>query len=215
MTNPSENIRKKRKDLSPFLFHFTNYEALCSIINEECIKSKRGYQCFTEAPLTSMIELLDYMASFSKPILDKYAIGFSRDILNSKYSAQPVILGSKSDLQKIDNSFNWRKQVLDTERYDFEWLREWRIKGDFNFTAIEKENIIIVSKNEVNLDSLLYDYKVLDVCLDADNKFLDADIEKKRVYRGISFDTIQKKGITNDHELKDTLNQQELGVIEQ
>lgn len=215
MGNPSDNIRKRRNDLSPFLFHFTNYEALCSILYEECIKSECGYQCFTEAPLTSMLELLDYMATFRKPILRQFAIGFSRDILISKYSARPVILGSMEELSIIDNSFDWRKQKIDVHNYDFEWLREWRIRGSFDFSTIGKENIIIVTKEETELDCLQYEYKLRDVCLDDNNKFVDADIEIKRVYRGIPLNIIQNKKLKNDHEMKEILDRQEIGIVDE
>lgn len=211
MTNPSENIRKKRRDLSPYLFHFTNYEALCLILNEECIKSKRGFQCFTEAPLTSMLKLLDYMASFSKPIFDQYAIGFSRDDLFSKYNARPVILGSEQELKDIPSTYDWRKQELNVYTNDFEWLREWRIKGDFDFSLMAHENIIIVAKSEDDLDCIRYNYKLLDVFLDDDQNFIDADIEITRAYRGISMETLLKERIKNDYQLKDLLDQQEIG----
>lgn len=61
MPNPSENLRR-RKDLSPFLFHFTkgdDAEAIIrTIVQESKLKSDVGYICFTERPLIMCDELL-------------------------------------------------------------------------------------------------------------------------------------------------------------
>ena len=80
MQNPSHNLRERKKDLSPYLFHFTKgsdcKERLESILSEECLKSKLGYICFTESPLTCSHELFKYMESWKEPMYSRYGIGF-------------------------------------------------------------------------------------------------------------------------------------------
>ena len=63
MPNPSENLRR-RKDLSPFLFHFTkgdDAEAIIrTIVQESKLKSDVGYICFTERPLIMCDDMMAY-----------------------------------------------------------------------------------------------------------------------------------------------------------
>lgn len=47
--NPSEKLRNMRLDLSPYLFHFTDrLDTLLVILSECCLKSEKGYVCFTK-----------------------------------------------------------------------------------------------------------------------------------------------------------------------
>ena len=48
--------------------------------------------------------------------------------------------------EKMSEEFRWRTDLLDVDSYDFEWLREWRIKGnEFDFSQFPKEHIIVVA----------------------------------------------------------------------
>lgn len=150
-------IRVQRPDLSPYLFHFTkgaNPERnMNEILSTQKLVSDEGYICFTEAPISSMIPLLDYFAGFPKPMYSRYAIGFNRKILVENYLAQPVIYGVGDDKSKIDSSLHWKYLEYNPTNNDYQWLREWRIKGgSFDFSKFPREEIIIITPDN---DSLL------------------------------------------------------------
>lgn len=152
--NPSENLVKNRNDLSPYLFHFTKgedaYDKLESILNQlKLISNTHDYICFTETPITHFKENLLYMNRFYKPMLSFYGIGFRRDLLIKDFGAKSVIYGDKIDevnLKKID--MDWRFEELNVLTHDFTWLREWRIRHNFDFSSISPEDIIIIAKTD-------------------------------------------------------------------
>lgn len=152
--NPSENLVKNRNDLSPYLFHFTKgedaYDKLESILNQlKLISNTHDYICFTETPITHFKENLLYMNRFYKPMLSFYGIGFRRDLLIKDFEAKSVIYGDKIDevnLKKID--MDWRFEELNVLTHDFTWLREWRIRHNFDFSSISPEDIIIIAKTD-------------------------------------------------------------------
>lgn len=152
--NPSENLVKNRNDLSPYLFHFTKgedaYNKLESILNQlKLISNTHDYICFTETPITHFKENLLYMNRFYKPMLSFYGIGFRRDLLIKDFGAKSVIYGDKIDevnLKKID--MDWRFEELNVLTHDFTWLREWRIRHNFDFSSISPEDIIIIAKTD-------------------------------------------------------------------
>lgn len=208
MKNPSDKIRRKRKDLSPYLFHFTQdtangdaFSNLSCILNEQKLRSSRGYICFTDTPITEMIPLLDYRKLMSKPILSKYGIGFNRDLLIKDYGARPVIYGDNDELKLIPDIFRWRSLVLDVERYDYSWLREWRIKGELDFSSIDPNEIVVIAPDTEEVKSLICDYKVNEVLYDAKGKFIDADIEEMFALKGFSLDKLIQ--ILQTHEASD------------
>lgn len=158
--NPSENLVKNRNDLSPYLFHFTKgedaYDKLTNILNQlKLTSSTHDYICFTETPMTHFRENLLYMNSFYKPMLSFYGIGFRRDLLIKDFGAKSVIYGDKMDeanLKKID--MGWRFEELNVLTHDFTWLREWRIRYEFDFSSISPEDIIIIAKTGDEVRSL-------------------------------------------------------------
>ncbi|MDH6357772.1 hypothetical protein [Parabacteroides sp. PF5-9] len=168
--NKSNHLRSIRSDLSPYLFHYTKgsnpYANMESILQECCLKSqKHNYICFTDAPATSNIPLLEYMyAKYpQRPMYSHYGIGFSRDIMYEKYDARNVIYGTLKEKELIDISLHWRFEEMNIETHDFSWLREWRIEGNnFDFSEFPKEHIIIIAPTKVDLNSLIgeEDYEV-------------------------------------------------------
>lgn len=166
--NPSDNLRQNRIDLSPYIFHFTSdnpVETLKKILNERRLYSKnKEYVCFTENPITAYWENLEYMQQFNKPMYSKYGIGFNRDILFNKYGARPVIYGDEQEGKRLkDIGLHWRFELLDTHSHDFTWLREWRIPGEFNFSNLSKEEIIIVAPTEEDLRVLVTEQDLVDI----------------------------------------------------
>ena len=62
-----------------------------------------------------------------------WGIGFSRDVLVRDFGARNVIYTDGKE--NIPEHLNWRTDQLNVDSYDFEYLREWRIKGcNFDFS---------------------------------------------------------------------------------
>ena len=138
--NPSHNLRDRKPDLSPFLFHFTSGENpldnIHSIINDKkliCKMDCEEYQkaiCFTESPITLSSDVFNYMHLWSKPIFSKYGIAFKRDVLINDFRARPVIYGDNTEQEILPIELQWRFELLDVRRHDYQWLKEWRIKSE-------------------------------------------------------------------------------------
>lgn len=158
--NPSANLTKDRKDLSPYLFHFTKgadaYDRLVNILNQlKLVSDAHNYICFTETPITLFKENLAYMNKFYKPMLSYYGIGFSRDLLINDFGAKSVIYGDETDrinLSRVD--MDWRFEELNVQAHDFTWLREWRIRDEFDFSTISAEDIIIIAQTDDEIKAL-------------------------------------------------------------
>ena len=195
--NPSHNLREQKRDISPYLFHFTKgpdcKERLESILSEKCLKSERGYICFTELPLTCSHELFKYMESWDKPMYSKYGIGFKRDILIDKFRARPVIYGDDKDFAMIGNGLNWRYELLDVHSHDYTWLREWRIEGkEFFFSSITKDDVIVVAPTEKELRDIVsyWDFDEMDFSIIENVGYPSPIYRQSRAWKGISFDEV-------------------------
>ena len=217
MKNPSDNIRIRKPDLSPYLFHFTNNDdpigRIRSILSERCLKSNDlDYICFTDSPLSQSIEQFKYMYSFypyREPMYSKFGIGFNRDLLIKKYNARPVIYADMDEYKLLDESLKWRFEKLDVETHDYTWLREWRIKGNrFDFSEISIEDIIVVAPTKEDLEQLVMGQEL---------EYLDFDFEDgmcypypiyclARLWKGITLE--DANSCKNDYEVKEILNRQ-------
>ena len=158
--NPSANLTKNRKDLSPYLFHFTKgadaYDRLVNILTQlKLVSDAHNYICFTETPITLFKENLAHMNKFCRPMLSYYGIGFSRDLLINNFGAKSVIYGDETDrinLSRVD--MDWRFEELNVQAHDFTWLREWRIRDEFDFSTISAEDIIIIAPTDDKIKAL-------------------------------------------------------------
>lgn len=209
MTNPSQNIRERKRDLSPYLFHFTKgadcKERLDSILLEECLKSELGYICFTESPLTCSHELFKYFESWDNPMYSRYGIGFKRDILIDQFRARPVIYGDDKDYAMLSNGLNWRYELLDVHSHDYTWLREWRIEGnEFRFQSISKDDIIVVAPTEDELSDIVSSLEInVDFNYEHEKRvaYPHLTYRKNREWKGISFDETIKYDNDNTVEI--------------
>lgn len=204
--NPSENLRR-RSDLSPYLFHFTKdngvrsaKEIIASIVEEMKLKSNTGYICFTEQPLIMCDEMFQYFGRFPKPMYQPYGIGFKRDVLY-RLGARNVIYGTPDEKFKIDSSLHWRFLEMDVDRYDFSWLREWRLPGDeLDFSSFRNEDIIVVTPSKDDEDVVFTpDYEV-DFDYDSDTKTAmpyTYITGASRAWRSINFDRVRKKKMSD------------------
>ena len=200
--NPSENLVKNRNDLSPYLFHFTKgedaYDKLTNILDQlKLTSSTHNYICFTETPITHFRENLLYMNSFYNPMLSFYGIGFRRDLLIKDFGAKSVIYGDKMDevnLKKID--MDWRFEELNVLTHDFTWLREWRIRHEFDFSSISPEDIIIIAKTDDEVRSLCSLQELEDIDYEYEPEIGECTIwpmfSNIRGWKGISIEHVEK-----------------------
>lgn len=220
INNKSNLLRSQRDDLSPYLFHYAGgsdpSKIMESILSEKCLKSqKHNYICFTEAPVTSYIMLLEYMyVKYPKnPMYSYFGIGFSRDILYENYNARNVIYGKVEEKESIPMELRWRFEEMDIEKHDFSWLREWRIEGqEFDFSNFPKDHILIIAPTRKALLDIVgeedfeidYSYEheirksIPSVCY-----------KKSRIWKGLAIDEI--KNMPNDFIVSGSTTTQNLG----
>ena len=161
-----EKFRKVRHDQSPYLFHFIRGEEeeaktrLTNILKEERIISSKGYICFTASPVTTLMDFFKTNKSTDGlPMYQPYGIGFSRDRLIKEYGARNVIYSPEEELAMIPTDLQWRTLKLEVGKYDFEYLREWRVpKGELNFKDFPKDDILIIAPTEKDLNELVVCY---------------------------------------------------------
>ncbi len=197
-------LRRQRIDQSPYLFHFTKGtmeeagKAMYSIIESEKLISRRGYISFSASPITALkkfFETKTYRTGL--PMYQPIGIGFSRDVLVKKYGARNVIYCNREEIQEIPNELKWRCGLLEVDEYDFEYLREWRIKGDFfDFSGFPKEHILIIAptKNDLNNFVIKHDL-VFNPVVDYINGDIEPDWDEVfvRNYKGLSLQSALNK----------------------
>lgn len=225
MSISSDKFRTKKRDQSPYLFHFTSgneYEAakiLKTILQEKKLKSKKNdYICFTASPITQVGEFFETLVNRTgQPMYQPYGIGFSRDILISKYGAKNVIYGDEADEKAVAKcGLCWRFLKLDVDSYDFEWLREWRVPGkDFDFSKFPKEHIIVIAPT----DDKLLDFVTRDYCVqtwdydeNTGKKFDDWVEMYDRSWKGLSLESIRDQNFVDDYQVPGSTITQIIGA---
>lgn len=222
--NRSAEIRSKRNDLSPFLFHYTkNFETLKLIVQQMRLKANLNYICFTEAPLVHSIELFRYFHSFQpnsyypnlKPMYEPYGIGISREFLFNK-GARPLIYCSLEELNLLPVEFKWRSMELNMVEYDLSWLREWRINGhEFDFSDYRNE-IIVITLSEKELKEICAD-DLFDVDFSYEHEIGECipsiNAYKKRIFKGIAIQNIVQNSFISDLQIKYYTSKQEFDEI--
>ena len=190
-------LRSKRIDQSPYLFHFTKGSpgeagrAMYSIIEEEKLMSKNGFISFTASPVTALKRFFETrIFRTGHPLYQPYGIGFSRDILVKHFGARNVIYSSLEELKSMPGNLSWRCERLDVDVYDFEYLREWRIKGgEFDFSQFPKEHILIIAPTKEELNNFVVKHDlVFNPVVDYINGDIDPDWDEVfyRNYKGIT-----------------------------
>lgn len=207
--NPSANLTNDRKDLSPYLFHFTKgpdaFDRLVNILTQlRLVPGAHDYICFTETPITHFKENLLYMNKFCNPMLSYYGIGFSRDLLINDFGARSVIYGDETDrinLRRVD--MDWRFEELNVQAHDFTWLREWRIRHEFNFSSISPEDIIIIARTDDEIKALCSLQELEDIDYEYEPEIGECTIwpmySNTRGWKGISIESL--KGYSSDKEV--------------
>lgn len=220
MRNGLDRIRNRRRDLTPYLFHFIKGKGdkspeviLSKILTERCLKSSKGVICFTEAPLTSCREMFDYMERFDEPMYTKYGIGIPRDLL-FKHGARNVIYVKNNEVRQIPENMRWRCLPFEPESYDYTWLREWRLPvTEFDFSNF-KDDLCVITPTDNDLIELTISYDV-----DAEYEYeagddptINASSTGFRLWKGISIEEMVKINIKDDIELFYTISEQKLDM---
>ena len=191
----NDKFKMARLDQSPYLFHFINgydqspHETLRKILEEKQLVSSKGYICFDVK-----------VKSTGKPMYQPWGLGFSRDILVRDFGARNVIYTDGTE--EIPDHLEWRTQKLDVDSYDFEYLREWRIKnGKFDFSGFPRGDMIVIAPDYNCLNDLVVRF---DMEFTPFVNHYTGDIEEdwsevwKREWKGLSVDKLDSNNILDD-----------------
>lgn len=219
MSEIDNKFRKVRFDQSPYLFHFTRGSvkdakvAMQSILEQEKLISKFDRICFTASPITAILDFFKTKVNATgEPMYQPFGIGFSRDLLIKDYGARNAIYSSANEMDNIPDSLKWRSLRLDVGVYDFEYLREWRIKGnEFDFSGFPKEDILIVAPTLADLNDLIVKHDV--ALYPVPNCYGEYEPEMEEVFiRGYKGMTIQEIADHNtDYAVSGSTVSQKLG----
>lgn len=199
MISINDKFKRARLDQSPYLFHFINgydpnpHETLRKILEEKQLKSGNDYICFSASPITAIKNFFNIkMNRTGTPMYYPYGIGFSRDLLVRDFKARNVIY--IDDKKEIPDNLLWRAQILNINVYDFEFLREWRIKGNFfDFSTFPKNDMIIIAPDRDKLNDLIVNFNMEFVPY---INYYTGDIEEnwnesfEREWKGIAIDEL-------------------------
>lgn len=179
MTNTLCEIIHSREDLSDFVFHFTKganaKEVLRLIIEEKSIKDKRGrgYVCFSESPITMLSSMFNYFKQWDSPMYAPYGIGIKKEYLY-QLGGRPVIYGDSDDLNNLADPLKWRFVQYIPGKYDFTWLREWRLPLSSINLSYDNCFFIVEQKNDCK--------DMLDLFMELNDIDIDAEPEDGGVY---------------------------------
>ena len=115
-------------------------------------------------------------------------------------------------MEEIPESLKWRSLQLDVGVYDFEYLREWRIKGnEFDFSGFPKEQILIVAPTPAYLNDLIVKHDV--ALIPVMNYYGEYEPEMEEVYirgyKGMCIEDIASHA--TDYEVSGSTASQEIG----
>lgn len=142
-----------------------------------------------------------------------FGIGFSRDILIKDFKARNVIYAGEEELERMPGELRWRSLKLEVGRYDFEYLREWRLpKDEFNFADFPKDDIIILAPTIQDLNDLIV-YHDVEFCpiVNYETGDVDSDFNEVfiRAYKGMTL--MEAAELKNDYALLGSATSQKIG----
>lgn len=207
-------FRESRLDQSPYLFHFAkgSFEdaknTLFSILDQrKLISNTHEYISFTASPITSMNSFFKTTVNRSGiPMYQPFGVGFVRELMIGRFGARNVIYSDRYEIARLPEDFRWRAEELKVGHYDFEYLREWRIKGRvFDFSSFPLGQIIVIAPHECDVNDLVagHDYKI------EETYYGDLEYEEvfPRKYKGISLYQITDS-CSNDYQVKSVVDKQ-------
>jgi hypothetical protein len=217
-------ILQNREDLSEYLFHFTKgkkaNKTLDQIIQSNAILdiNNRGVICFSEAPITLLIETFNIFKKYQDPLYAPYGIGIKKDHL-FELGARPVIYGSLNEKKHLSKELKWRFEEYIPKVKDFSWLREWRIQQKQVKIDVNESIIITKSKRELHQIAFPKD-EIIDIQIDG--CVADGQLEGTatgiigRSFKGISFQDLQelnRLSKENFHKLVDNQNMEDRSEV--
>lgn len=201
--NPNNDIvLHKGRDYSPYLFHFVKGKdpmlVLETILYDNALKTQDyPFISYTESPLMAMAYVLNhfqkYKNTISGPMFQPYGIGLKKVMMFVKYNARPVIYGSKDERKLIDKSLLWRFELMDMKQRDYSWQREWRTEGNIFELPEDKEEIVIICRNEKEIDQLkkYTDFPIISFEWLINNHATDFDVEAYSFFQSMNEDDIE------------------------
>ncbi len=216
----NDKFKRARLDQSPYLFHFINgrdhspCDTLQKILEEKQLISDKGYICFSASPITAIKRFFEVKTkSTGQPMYLPWGLGFSRDILVRDFGARNVIYTDGNE--DIPEHLKWRTDILNVDSYDFEYLREWRIKGKtFNFSNFPQGEIIVIAPDINSLNHLVVKF---DMKFTPYVNYYTGDIEEDwseefvREWKGISVDKLGVDNLLDDFAVSGATISQEIG----
>jgi len=148
----------RRPDLSTFLIHLTKgindeiaFDNLKSIIRDKQLNQSlykvgnKHVVSLTETPI-GCLKTADGLRNYTD--FQKYSrygiMVYKKDIYRD--GGRPVLYLEDKFKDKLPKKIRWRHQKFEPSftsvKYDWTWEREWRIKGDFNFSSKYYEAIV-------------------------------------------------------------------------
>jgi hypothetical protein len=157
-----------RKDVSPFLVHFTKdselgsaYDVLRHILrcktllgSNRCIRGGMKCVCFSEAPLGALEHGLINSTGFTR--YSSYGLQFGKEWIFS-LGGRPVIYEPEHEFTQLPVTHQWRhvRLELGLSPVDFTWEREWRLPcTELHFS--EREVTVVLPDDEAR-DRFIYD----------------------------------------------------------
>lgn len=151
----------KRPDMSPYVIHFTKgdcfddaFERFLKIVRERRLLGSSGFikgeyncVCFTEAPLSSVV---DGLGNFKFNV--RYSpFGF---MFEKKYifreGGRPVIYQPDYEFLHLPETHRWRHVTYnpDSENpVDWTWQREWRMKTDEFYFDPQTASLVVPNED--------------------------------------------------------------------
>ncbi|AOW11055.1 hypothetical protein [Flavobacterium gilvum] len=211
-------IIKSREDISDYLFHFTKKnnakETLHKIIDDNYLKDigEKGVLCFTESPITLLIEMFKIFEKYPNPMYSPYGIAVKKDYFFN-LGGRTVVYGSSEDKKELLPSSQWRFEEHKPQIRDFSWLREWRINK--KELELDKDNFFVITKTKKELEEIVFDKSnIIDIEFDgdvADGQFCGfATGIIGRSFKGISIEDIEDFNKLSKEELEIILSNQNL-----
>ena len=210
------DIKNVREDITDYVYHFTKgnnaFETLQMILEDGYLRDmhkreKEDYRiCFTEAPLKVQPEMFRILSKEDSPLYAPYGIGIKKELLYF-WGARPVIYGKNEEQILLPDELEWRFVSYVPNKYDYSWLREWRLpQKEFQVTP---QNCIVIVKNKEECEML---FEQSDFIMDGDVD--DGEfhclplLESRRRFRGVSLEEVEE--LKGKREIETMINKQHL-----
>lgn len=200
-----EKVAKVRTDITSYLFHFVNRDAVPADTLRAILKC--GYirggiyppaetktVCFTEAPLADVVREDGILDSHSYQRLSLWGIGFKKKFIFES-GGLPVIYQPRTRLLDIHPDARWRHVDFDLETgTDYTWQREWRVPSEeFHFES--EDTVLVVPSVEEFVDQLW------EVSIDVEDDHGEISYNGG-VYKKWDFIPLEHADISNDADIE-------------